>query len=79
MSDYINHYHHLQRIHRKLLDHNWCRRQTQHDSAFIAWLDKEMTQVSNEAYSLTQGRGIENKNDGRYAGMSNNEIFGHPG
>ncbi len=49
------HYQHLQIIHRELLDHYWSRQQTRYDSKFIAWLDKEMTQVSNEAYSLTQG------------------------
>lgn len=54
-SDYVLHYEHLQAIHRKLLDHSWSRQQTRYDSVFIAWLDKEMTRVSNEAYSLTQG------------------------
>lgn len=75
MSDYIEHCNHLQAIHRKFLDHQWSRQQTRYDSAFIAWLDKEMTAVSNEAYAITQGRGYNDN----YAGMSTNEIFGHLG
>ncbi len=54
-SDYVIHYHHIQSIHSKLLDHGWSRGQTRYDSAFIAWLDKELLKISNEAYSLTQG------------------------
>lgn len=57
-SDYVTHYHHIQATHRKLLDHPWSRRQTRYDSAFIAWLDKEILKISNEAYQLTQGKGI---------------------
>lgn len=79
MSDYTEHYNHLQIIHRKLLDHSWCRQQTRYDSEFIAWLAREIMAVSNEAYSLTQGRGYGGEYAGEYAGMSNNEIFGHPG
>lgn len=54
----VDHYHHLQAIHREILDHTWSRQQTRYDSAFIAKLDKEMLAVSNEAYSLTQGEKI---------------------
>ncbi len=50
----VLHYHHTQDIHRKLLDHPWCRRQTRYDSAFIAWLDRELLKISNEAYEATQ-------------------------
>ena len=55
-DDSVIHYHHIQEIQRKLLDHSWSRSQTRYDSAFIAWFDKEMMKVSNEAYSLTQDR-----------------------
>lgn len=58
-SDYVKHYHHIQDIHCKLLDHSWCRSQTRYDSKFIAWLDKEMLKIANEAYSMTQGRGLK--------------------
>ncbi len=58
MDDYTQHYHHLQKIHRRFLDHYWSRQLTRKDSNFIAWLDKEMMNVSNEAYQLTQGRGL---------------------
>ena len=51
----VSHYHHIQDIHRRLLDHSWSRQQTRYDSALIAWLDKELLKVSNEAYELTQG------------------------
>lgn len=56
-SEYVEHYHHIQAIHIKLTDHLWSRQQTRYDSIFIAWLDKEMLKISNEAYQLTQGRG----------------------
>ena len=58
-SNYVQHYHHIQDMHRKLNDHSWCRRLTRYDSEFIAWLDKEMLKIANEAYELTQGRGKE--------------------
>ncbi len=57
-NDYESHYQHLLRVHQKLLDHPWSRQQTRYDSSFIAWLSKELLTVSNEAYSLTQGRQI---------------------
>ncbi len=57
-SDYVEHYHHIQGIHAKLNTHSWSRQQTRYDSAFIAWLDKEMLTISNEAYALTQSRGV---------------------
>ncbi len=55
-SNYVGHYHHIQGIHRKLLDHSWSRQQTRYDSAFIAWLDKEMLKIGNEAYQIIQER-----------------------
>ena len=53
-SDYAAHYHHIQSIHVRLDEHSWSRQQTRYDSAFIAWLDKEMQKIANEAYQLTQ-------------------------
>ena len=55
-DDCVIHYHHIQALHRKLLDHAWSRQQTRYDSKFIAQLDRELLQISNEAYTLTQGR-----------------------
>lgn len=55
-SDYSQHYHHIQEVKGKLLDHSWCRQQTKYDSEFIAWLAKEIQRVENEAYQLTLGR-----------------------
>ncbi|KKK48082.1 hypothetical protein LCGC14_3148720 [marine sediment metagenome] len=53
-SDYVLHYHHIQGIHQRLLDHSWSRQQTRYDSAFIAWLDKQLLMISNEAYHIVQ-------------------------
>ena len=52
----VHHYHHILTMHRKLQDHSWSRSQTRYDSVFIAWLDKQMMDIANEAYALTQGR-----------------------
>ena len=56
-SIYNQHYHHIQAIQTRLEEHSWNRQQTRYDSALIAWLDKELQKVANEAYSITQGEG----------------------
>ncbi len=61
-----HHYHHIQGIQSRLDEHSWSRQQTRYDSVFIAWLHKEMQNISNEAYQLTQ------KNSG-YCGPLNDE------
>ncbi len=55
-SDNVLHYHHIQDVHQHLLDHSWSRQTTMYDSKFIAWMDKELLKISNEAYAITQGR-----------------------
>ena len=54
-SDDVLHYHHIQRIQTVFDEHLWSRQQTQYDSKFIAWLEKELQKVANEAYRITQG------------------------
>ena len=48
-------YNHILKLHRKLLDHSWSRQQTVYDSKFIAYMDKELTAIGNEAYMVTNG------------------------
>ena len=46
------HYEDIQRLHARFNEHTWSRRQTIYDSKMIAWLDKELQIIENEAYHL---------------------------
>ncbi len=50
---YNEHYNHILATRRKLIDHSWCRQQTRYDAEFVAWLDKELIKLGNEAFYLT--------------------------
>jgi hypothetical protein len=55
MTDIFNaHYYHAQSVRAKLDEHIWGRGTPGKDLKFVSMLVKELQQIENEAYALTQ-------------------------